>query len=125
VDPGEEPGDLRERYKWRVFSGPQGLAVNPCEPGPFTWISDADAPIVNGTDFAHPPFPPTLGKGGDDRLRYHEENCLIKSMGQDEPPTFECGNTLVVDFEKDAQFDDPEMKCEDGFRYRRGWTVEY
>jgi hypothetical protein len=73
-----------------------------------------------------------MGKGLDDkdrpvisRLQYHGEQCFIKSSGQEAPPTYDCGNTLVIDFEKDAQFDDPEMRCEDGSRYRRGWTIEY
>jgi hypothetical protein len=123
---------ITESHIWVVYSGPQGLAVNPCDPGPFAFILKTAASIVNGTDFAHPPYPPTMGESiiindvpWDDSLQYHGENCFIKSAGQEAPPTFECGNTLVIDFEKDARFDDPEMRCEDGFRYRRGWTVEY
>jgi hypothetical protein len=136
VKPGEEPGMPIERFKWRVYYGPQGLAVNPCDPGPFALVFDTPAGNVTGTDFAHPPYPQNMGLDFDheghirkNQLQYHGEQCSINNSVDEKalptPPTYDCGNTLVIDFEKDAQFDDPEMRCEDGFRYRRGWTVEY
>jgi hypothetical protein len=111
-------------HLWSVWYGPQGVAVDPCKPEPFRRIQYSAAHIVENSSIDNPPFPPkeTWDKFA---LEFLGEACSIKGYGQVDAPTLRCGNTLIVDFQKDAQFDDPIFTCNDGYKHHRGWTVEY
>jgi len=111
-------------YLWSVWVGPQGVGVDPCNPGPFKVVQYSVAQKVENSSIENPPSPP---KETWDKftLEYRGERCLIRGYGQEGSPLFQCGNTLGLDFNKDLQFDDPVFLCSNGYKYHRGWTVEY
>jgi hypothetical protein len=111
-------------YFWTVFYGPYGTAVDPCSSVPFTLSRPYDA---EDGDINNPPFPPhTQWDGPLPRLA--EYQCRIQGSG-DGPPMLLCGQpsaeSVIKDFQKDVQFDDPVIVCETKTKYHRGWTVEY
>ncbi|KAH8696872.1 hypothetical protein GQ44DRAFT_611659 [Phaeosphaeriaceae sp. PMI808] len=117
---------------WWAWYGPQGIAVDPCKPEPFTWVFSAVAQVAQDSSLEAPPFPPKetwpmIQAGIKPRAlpQFMGEECFIKGVGQEGPPVLECGNTLVIDFAKDVQFEDPISTCKNGFKYHRGWSVEY
>jgi hypothetical protein len=118
---GEDPSG---HHLWSVWYGPQGVAVDPCKPAPFRRVQLSAAQIVKDSSIEKPPFPPkeTWNKLP---LTFQDTTCSIKGYGQEGAPTFQCGNTLIYDFERDVQFNDPIVKCDDGYKHHRGWTVEY
>jgi hypothetical protein len=106
---------------WTVWSGPQGIAVDPCkvEPEPFQFEIQA-AGQFGGGSLEQLYFPPKVIWPAD----FVGDGCTIKGNGQDGPPTLVCKQSLVVGFQKDAQFNDQEIVCDNGARYHRGWAAE-
>jgi hypothetical protein len=140
-------GDKGGKF-WSVWSGPQGLAVNPCyrptansnsnrtdNDNPlFDFVLESVGQVVDGSSLEKPPFPPKATWGAENPT-LKEFSCVIQGRGQEGPPFLICNydiilkkkknNEVIYKFEQDAQFDDQIITCEDGVRYRRAWTVEY
>ncbi|KAH5617619.1 hypothetical protein HBI23_252350 [Parastagonospora nodorum] len=130
-------------YLWKVYHGPYGMAVNPCDATQFQWSGDYSA-IIDKNDINNPPFPPQGQWNGALPLFAGDDNCIIRGMA-DGPPTLMCGPpsgekgyenipsrnrlTFIADFQKDVQYDDSVIVCttedEKETRYHRTWTVEY
>ncbi|KAJ6276543.1 hypothetical protein J3E71DRAFT_245722 [Bipolaris maydis] len=132
----EDPNDRNKEaywYRWSVWVGPQGVAVNPCEPGPFSFsrIANAEGYAEDGGKILYREItdPPYLNEGSWSGAypKYRDQNgshdCVIKEKGEKGPAVLDCGETKI-EFRKDAQFDDGIKQC-GVVEYHRAWTVEY
>jgi hypothetical protein len=128
---------------WTVYHGPYGIAVNPCNASQFQWSGDYYA-LIDKNGINNPPFPPRGQWNGTLPQFAGDDNCIIRGV-TDGPPSLLCGPpsgekgyenfpsldqlTLIADFQKDVQYDDPVIVCttEDKkeTKYHRTWTVEY
>lgn len=134
--PHEDPNDPKEiayRYVWSVWAGPQGVAVDPCNPGPFSFIRTTDAEgyakdrkKILYHEITDPQYPNEASWSGV-YPKYSDQNgdhdCIVKGRGEKGPAVLECGKTKI-EFHKDVQFNDETMHCSQ-YEYHRAWTVEY
>jgi hypothetical protein len=107
-----------------VYFGPQGIAVNPCDFGPFQSVYNSTIHEIDDISQARPEYPPKETWPELSRS-YKGVACSIVGDGNG-PPTLECGQDLVVSFAKDpsyGQATDPEI-CEI-YRYYRRYSVDY
>lgn len=117
------------KYGWSVYTGPAGEAVNPCKSQPgFYLVSTSEAEAVEGSSIESPPLPPPnktwYGIYPVPLEGLNPMEGVIKTWDKENPPTIEWGNSFVMDFHRDAQFDDTVMVC-GGWKFHRAWAVEY
>ncbi|KAH7075074.1 hypothetical protein FB567DRAFT_583482 [Paraphoma chrysanthemicola] len=109
-------------YRWYMFQGPRGIAVNPCGDTRFKMIVQAVPDIHNPPSFENPPFP-SRGYRWNVQIppltdcRY-ESDPKGESAGQ-----LRCAG-LIYDFLPDPGRGEPAILCQEG-GFKRAWYVEY
>lgn len=115
----------RYSHDWTVYFGPQGIAVDPCNIAPFSFVLQSpvqDASVYSVRPKKDIPFTPEAVWPGLPQL-YEGVQCIIEGSGED-LPALKCGEVLAADFTKDPQYKEAVI-CPDGFQYFRGYYVEY
>ena len=107
-----------------MYFGPQGIAVNPCEFGPFQSVYNSTIHKIEDKTQARPEYTPKETWSELSR-NYKGAACSIVGDGNS-PPTLKCGQDLVVSFAKDPKYG---QTTEDGiceiYRYFRLYSVDY
>jgi hypothetical protein len=128
-------GRYQEVYKWYLFQGPQGIAVNPCDYAPqFKRVTTEDD-RRSGLSLDKPPFV-GAGKTWHVDIEGWSDKGDCRFEGQDgEMGHFVCGEPgrEFLDFpvSKDAGYDEGTFACwqrgkgRSRHYYHRAWVLEY
>ena len=122
----ESFGDLD---RWSVYFGPQGQPADPCTVLPFSRFYPAGNIVGPDRNIHNPGFPQAQTWAVLPDL-YKDTPCLIICDGKG-PPLLQCAQLLLdevilmIDFERDPQYDDEIIECADGTKYHRGYYAEY
>ncbi|EFQ94835.1 hypothetical protein CFE70_007454 [Pyrenophora teres f. teres 0-1] len=111
---------------WRLFQGPQGVAVSACNPTDSRFkILDEKATRDMFQNSANPAHPPRVAVGKTWYIDIEgESDCRFESSA-DGPGSLKCGDYMDFPFKADPQWNDGTMNCDHDIKWHRAWYVEY
>ncbi|KAH7075076.1 hypothetical protein FB567DRAFT_553354 [Paraphoma chrysanthemicola] len=125
-------GEAPLKWYWNMWEGPQGVAVNPCNPQAEFKKVVHRSPFIggggpDGGSIKNPPFPIA---GGNNKIYWSLPNEYFKNCRYESDSTGDSAGTLrcaglIYDFLPDPQRKDNEIDCGKDGRYGRAFMVEY
>ncbi|KAH8621764.1 hypothetical protein J4E82_010439 [Alternaria postmessia] len=113
-------------HEWGVYFGPRGIAVDPCNLGPFK-EDHYEVTARPGSPISDIDTPPPTPKGRWSELSSLPTgaDCSIVGDGLG-PPTLKCGQDRTMAFAKDPGYCGAATGCLDGpIKYHRAYYVEF
>ncbi|KAL1799492.1 hypothetical protein ACET3X_003529 [Alternaria dauci] len=113
-------------YYWILYVGPYDVKANPCpiEPRPFYLATMSEKFLFKRNDINHPPNPPAMELTFVSKRDGREDQCKWKTNGNGDPGQLICGDFMIMDCKRDANWNDGVINCL-GFAVHRGWACNW